>query len=116
MAGFGGKKMKEKVQGPNFQIHEYSFAEAQGSGSSDRYKSRNDLYTRYEQDKKFSSEKYLKLFSKVRDISDKEISLITVKNHVKNTLNLAMATQNRVSKMRLNLRIILVPGKIHLYK
>ena len=23
-----GKKMKEKVQGPTFQIHEYSFAEA----------------------------------------------------------------------------------------
>ena len=105
------KKMKEKVQGPVVQVQEYIFAEVHESGSSDRYKSINDLYTRYGQGKKFLQKKTLNPFPKVMDISDKEISLVTVKDHVKNTLNLAVATQDRVSKMRLNLQKILVPEK-----
>ena len=35
---------------------------------------------------------------------------------MKNTLNLAVATQNRVPEMRLNLQKIPVPDKIHLHK
>ena len=41
-----GKKMKGKVQGLDFQIHECSFTEEQESGSSYRYKPRNDLYSK----------------------------------------------------------------------
>ena len=62
MVEFGRKNMNEKVQDPNFQIQEYIFVEAHKSGSSDRYKSRNDLYTRYGQDKSFSSEKRFEIF------------------------------------------------------
>ena len=90
--------MKEKVQVPIVQVQEYNFAEAHESSSSDRYTSRNDLYTRYGHVKMFSLEKTLNIFPKVRDISYKEISLVTVKDHVKNTLNLVVATQDRVSK------------------
>ena len=39
-----------------------------------------------------------------------------MKDHVKNTLNLAVATQNRVVEMRLNFQNIPVPDKIHLHK
>ena len=39
-----------------------------------------------------------------------------MKDHAKNTLNLVVATQNRVSEMRLNLQKILVHDKIHLHK
>ena len=42
--------------------------------------------------------------------------LVTVKDHVKNTLNLELATQDTVSEMRLNLQKILVPDKIDLHK
>ena len=42
--------------------------------------------------------------------------MVTVKDHVKNTLNLAVATQNRVVEMKLNLHKILVPEKIHLHR
>ena len=66
-------KEKEKSQGLVFQIQECNFAKVQEVGSSDRYKSINDLHTRYGHDNKFSSEKYLNLFPKVRDISDKEV-------------------------------------------
>ena len=48
------KKMKEKVQGPIVQVQEYKFSKARESSSSDRYKSRNDLYTRCGEDKKIS--------------------------------------------------------------
>ena len=103
MVEFGSNKMKDKVQGPDFQIQDYSFAKTQEGGSSDTYKSISDLYSRYGHDKKFSSEKDLNLYSKVRNISDKEVSLVIVKDHVNNTLNLAVATQNRVAEMRLTL-------------
>ena len=49
------KKMKEKIQGPYFQLQEYSFAETWKGGSNDRYKSRSDLYIRYVHEKKNSS-------------------------------------------------------------
>ena len=76
-------KEKKKFHHPVFQIQKYSFAEAHEAGSSDRYKSINDLYTRYGQGNKSSSEKDLNIFPKVRDILDKEVSLIIMKYHVK---------------------------------
>ena len=112
------KKIKEKktFQGPIFQIQEYSFAQVHEVGSSDRYKSIKDLYTGYGQDKKSYSKKSLNIFPKVRDISDKKISLITIKGHVKNDLNLVVSTRDRVSEIRLNSQNISVPDKIHLHK
>ena len=64
----------------------------------------------------FFSKESLKIYSKVRNILDKEVSLVTVKDHVKNKLNLVVTTQNRVTEMRLNLQKIPVPDKIHLHK
>ena len=49
-------------------------------------------------------------------MSSKSVSLVTVKDHAKNNLNLAMDTKNRVAKMRLNLEYIQVPDVIHLHK
>ena len=92
MVEFGSNKMKEKVQVPYFSIQEYSFVKTYEGASSDKYKSISDLYARYGNNKKFSSKKYLKIYSKVRNISDKKVSFFTVKDHAKNTLNLAVAT------------------------
>ena len=58
----------------------------------------------------------MKRFLKVGDISYKDVSLITIKDHVKNTLNLVVASHDRVSEMRINLQKIPVPDKIHLHK
>ena len=58
----------------------------------------------------------MKLYSKVRNISRKEVSLVTIKDHAKNNLNLVEATQNRVVEMRLNMQKILVPAKTHIHK
>ena len=41
---------------------------------------------------------------------------MTIKDHAKNTLNLAVSTKNRIAEMRLNLQHIIVPDMIHLHK
>ena len=52
----------------------------------------------------------------VRKISSKYISLVTIKDHAQNNLNLELATKNRVAEMRLNLENVDVPDMIHLHK
>ena len=42
--------------------------------------------------------------------------MVTVKDHVRNTLNLVVASHDRVSEMRINLQNIPVLDKIHLHK
>ena len=95
--------MKEKFQGPTFEVQEYNFLDMEEEGSSAKFKSSSDLYARYGQDKNGPSEKDMNLYSQVRKICDKEASLVTVKDHAKNTLNLTIATHNRFAKLRLNL-------------
>ena len=41
-----GKKKKENVKGPTFEIKEYEFSEVQ-EASSGKFKSRNDIYDKY---------------------------------------------------------------------
>ena len=67
-------------------------------------------------DRETSLDEYFQLYSGVRNISNKDISLVTITDHAKNTLNLAVATKNKVAEMRLNLENILVPYMIHLRK
>ena len=75
------------------------------------------MYVRYGWDKTVSSEKYLNLYSKVRKFFYKEVSLVTIKDHPRNTLNSIVATQNRVVEMRLNFQKIPVPDSLsHLHK
>ena len=42
--------------------------------------------------------------------------MVTVKNHAKNTLNLAVSTKNMITEMRLIVKDIPVPNMIHLHK
>ena len=55
MVEFGSKKMKQKLQGPYFEVQEQIFSETQEGVSSDKFKSRNYLYDRYRQENKVSS-------------------------------------------------------------
>ena len=58
----------------------------------------------------------LKLFTEVRKSCGQEVSLVSVRYHKNNTLNLAIAFWNRVAEMRINLDDIPVPDMIHLHK
>ena len=61
--------MKEKSQGPTFEVQEYNFSKA-WEGSSENVKSRSYLYVAYGQYENVSPQKSLKLYSKVRKTND----------------------------------------------
>ena len=84
--------------------------------SVDKFKYRAYLYDKYKNDRDKSLDESLKLYANVRKISSKDVSLVTVKDHAKNTLNLALFTKNKVVEMRLNLENIPILDLIHLYK
>ena len=67
-------------------------------------------------DKYMSTNECLKLYVDVRKISSKDVYLVIVSDHVQNTLNLAVATKNKVAEMRMNLEDIPVPDMIHIHK
>ena len=58
----------------------------------------------------------LKLYVEVSKISNTDVSLVTIRDHTQNTLNLVVATKNKVAEIRMNLENILVPEMIYLDK
>ena len=58
----------------------------------------------------------MKLYSEVRNISNKKVSLVTIKYNSGNTLNLEVAARIRVFEMKMNLKNILVPDMIYFHK
>ena len=96
------EKKKENVNNLSFEIQEYEFSEVQ-EVSSDKFRSKINLYDKYKKDKDISSKDSFKLYSEVRNISNKDVSLLTIKDHDRDTLNLAVAPKNRIHDMRLNL-------------
>ena len=109
------KKKEVKFKGPTFEVKEYAFLETP-EGYTNKFKSRAELYDRYRDNKETTLDEYFKLYAYVRKMSSKIVSLVTVKDHAQNNLNLAVATKNRVPEMRLNLENIPVPNMIHLHK
>ena len=58
----------------------------------------------------------LKFSAEVRKARGKEVSLVSVRYHKHNTLNMAIASRNRVAEMRINMDDISVPDMIQLHK
>ena len=58
----------------------------------------------------------MKLYAEVRKLSNHDTSLVTVRGHAKNTLNLAVTTRNKVVEMRMNLKNIPATDVIHLHR
>ena len=55
------------------------------------------------------------LYADARKISNKDVSLVTVRDRNQNTLNLAIETKNKVVEMRMSLENIPIPDMIHLH-
>ena len=104
-----------KVKGLTFEVQEYAFSQTP-KGSTDRYRSKNELLDKYKEIKDITKNESLKLYEDVRKYCSKEVSMVSVRDHKKNTLNLAIASRNRVAEMRINLDDILVLDMIHLHK
>ena len=74
------------------------------------------MLEKYKDTKDINSEETLKLYSEVRKISNRDVSLIFVRDYSQNTLNLALATKNRVTEMNMSLENIPIPDMIYLNK
>ena len=91
-----GKKNKMKVKWPAFEVKEYSFLETL-EGYTDKFKTRAELYDKYRDNRETSLDESLNLYDDIRNISSKYVSLVIVKDHGKNTLNLVVTTKNKVA-------------------
>ena len=91
-----------KVKGPAFEIKEYAFSETP-KDSTTQFKTRDELFDKYKDDKDVSTSESLKLYADVKKISSKDVSLMIVRDNIQNTINLAVATKNKVAEMRMNL-------------
>ena len=82
----------------------------------DRYTSKNELLEKNKERKDITINESLKLYVDMRKYYSKKVSLVYVRDHKKNTLNLAIASRNEVAEMRINLDDVLAPYMIHLHK
>ena len=58
---------------------------------------------KYKENKDIAMKESLQLSAEVRKACGQEIFLVCVRDHKKNTLNLAISSRNKVVEMRLNL-------------
>ena len=91
-----GKKKQMKVKGPAFEVKEYVFSKT-SKGSTDQFKTIAKLFDKQKDDKEISTNESLKLYVDVRKNSSKDVSLVTIRDHTQNTLNLAVSTKNKVA-------------------
>ena len=89
------KKKQVKIKGPSFEVQQYEFLEVPKT-SIDKFKSKSDLYDKYMDDREISLNEYSKLYPDVMKMLIKQVSLITDKDHAKNTLNLEVSTKKRI--------------------
>ena len=60
--------------------------------------------------------KKMMLYDKVRNFFGHDVSLVTVRDQAKDTLNLEVTTGNKVAKLRMSLKNIPTTDMIHLHK
>ena len=104
------------ISGPPFDVKEYTFVDGTSVDSSSQSKNKAELVDKYKGIKYITSQETLKLYSEVRNISNQDVSLISVRDYVQNTLNLALATKNIVVELKMNLDDIPIHDMIHLHK
>ena len=68
-----------KVAGPSFEVREYAFFDTPIDSTS-QFKDKTQLMEKYKETKDITSEETLKLYSKVRKISNQDVSLISVRD------------------------------------
>ena len=64
------KNKQVKIKGPSFEMQQYEFSEVPET-STDKFKSRDDLYDKYKNDRETSLDESLKLYVYVMKISSK---------------------------------------------
>ena len=104
-----------KVKGPGFEIQEYTFDNVP-KGTTDKYTSRIEVLDKYKDVGENTFHENMKLYDEVRKFPGRDVSLVTVRDKDKDTLNLAVTTVNKVGELRMNLNNIPTTDMIHLHK
>ena len=89
-------KNKMEVANPAFEVKEYAFADTPVDSTSQSIR-KIEFMERQKETKDINLEETLKLYSKVRNISNQNVSLVSVRDYAHNTLNLVLETHNRVA-------------------
>ena len=104
------------ISGPPYEVKKYTVEETTHVDSSSQSKNKVELVDKYKGIKDITSQETMKLYSEVRKISNQDVSLVSVRDYVQNTLNSALASKNRVVEVKMNLNDIPIPDMIHLHK
>ena len=80
------------------------------------YKSKTKLLDRYKDVGEKTLNEKLKLNDEVRKLSSQDISLVTIRDQAKNTLNLVVTTENKMAETRMNLKNILTTDILHIHR
>ena len=80
-----------KIKFPAFEVQEYTFDKIP-KGATDKYKSKTELLNIYKDVGEKNSNKKLKLYDEVRKFLGQYVSLVTIRDQAKDTLNLAVTT------------------------
>ena len=70
-------KRKMTISGPPFEVKEYTFADSTPDDSSSQSKNKAELVDKYKGIKDITSQRSLKLYSEVRNISNQDVSLVS---------------------------------------
>ena len=104
------------ISGPSFEVKEYTFVDSTPVNSSSQSKNKAKSVDKCKGIKDINSQESLKLYYEVRKISNQYVSLVSVRDYVQNTLNLALEIKNRVVEVKMNLDDFPIPDIIHLHK
>lgn len=108
------KKKQVKFRMPHFEVKEHVFGKPP-KGHAALSMSRGELLEGYEENlDNITAE--TKLYEEVRKISKKSVALVASRNLSHNTLNLALATKNKATELKVNLEDIPDPDIINLHK
>ena len=104
-----------KVKGLAFEIQEYTFDNVV-EGTAYKYKSITEFLDKYKDVGEKTFDENMKLYDEVRKFSGHDVSLVTIRDQAKDTLNLAVTTGNKVAELRMNLKNIPTTDMIHLHR
>ena len=69
-----------KFEGHAFEIKEYAFSETPKDSTS-QFKTRAEMFDKYREDKEVATNESLNIYADVRKISNKDVSLVTFRDH-----------------------------------
>ena len=103
------------IKVPTFEIQKYTFDKIP-EGATYRYKSKTKLLHRYKDVGEIFFDENLKLYDELRKFPSQDVSLVMVRDHDKNTLNLVVTIGNKVAKIMMILKNIPRTDMIHLHR